>query len=117
MWRETNWRQLVVDDNTLHGEYIQSAPGTKEPRRFHPDTRAFLILFTTQPLEADGKRLARASNLVAAEMSRMVELAEANDFAAARAVHDALMPIMTVNFVESNPIPVKCAMAMLGRAR
>ncbi|PYR72825.1 MAG: 4-hydroxy-tetrahydrodipicolinate synthase, partial [Acidobacteria bacterium] len=70
----------------------------------------------TLPLMAVGGRgiISVASNLVAAEMSRMVELAEANDFAAARAVHDALMPIMTVNFVESNPIPVKCAMAMLG---
>src|SRR5216117_449666 len=63
----------------------------------------------TLPLMAIGGRgiISVASNLVAAEMSRMVELAEANDFAAARAVHDALMPIMTVNFVESNPIPVK----------
>lgn len=38
---EAEWRQVIVDDNTLHGEYIQSAPGTKTPRRFHPDTREF----------------------------------------------------------------------------
>ena len=38
---KANWSQVIVDDNTLHGEYIQSAPGTSTPRRFHPDTREF----------------------------------------------------------------------------
>ena len=37
----------------------------------------------------------------------MVELAEAGDFAAARRLHHELLPLMQVNFVESNPIPVK----------
>ena len=44
----------------------------------------------------------------------MVEAAERGDFAAARAEHKRLMRLMLVNFVESNPIPVKSAMAMLG---
>jgi mannose-6-phosphate isomerase-like protein (cupin superfamily) len=35
------WREVVVDDTTLHGEWIQSAPGAKVSRRFHPDTREF----------------------------------------------------------------------------
>jgi 4-hydroxy-tetrahydrodipicolinate synthase len=55
-----------------------------------------------------------ASNGMPAEMSRMVELAESNDFAAARVLHRKLMPFMTVNFVEANPIPIKAAMAMMG---
>ncbi len=55
-----------------------------------------------------------ASNGIPAEMSRMVELAEANDFAAARKLHELLMPFLTVNFVEANPIPIKAAMAMMG---
>jgi 4-hydroxy-tetrahydrodipicolinate synthase len=55
-----------------------------------------------------------ASNGMPAEMSRMVELAEGGDFAAAREVHGKLMPFMTVNFVEANPIPIKAAMAMMG---
>ncbi|CAN5779860.1 4-hydroxy-tetrahydrodipicolinate synthase [soil metagenome] len=55
-----------------------------------------------------------ASNGMPAEMARLVELAESGDFAAARAVHNALMPFMTVNFVEANPIPIKAAMALLG---
>jgi 4-hydroxy-tetrahydrodipicolinate synthase len=53
-------------------------------------------------------------NEAPAEMVRMVELAEANDFAAARRIHEQLMPLMSANFVESNPIPVKAAMAAMG---
>ena len=44
----------------------------------------------------------------------MVEAAERNDFAAARAVHARILPMMHVNFVESNPGPVKAAMAAMG---
>jgi 4-hydroxy-tetrahydrodipicolinate synthase len=43
-----------------------------------------------------------------------VEAAERNDFAAARAVHARILPLMSVNFVESNPGPVKSAMAAMG---
>jgi 4-hydroxy-tetrahydrodipicolinate synthase len=44
----------------------------------------------------------------------MVEAAERGDFAAARRMHQHLMPLMQVNFVEANPIPVKFAMAAMG---
>ncbi|HSC29124.1 MAG TPA: 4-hydroxy-tetrahydrodipicolinate synthase, partial [Vicinamibacterales bacterium] len=70
----------------------------------------------TLPLMAVGGRgiISVASNEVPAEMSMMVELAERNDFAAARRLHARLLPLMMVNFIESNPIPVKSAMAALG---
>jgi 4-hydroxy-tetrahydrodipicolinate synthase len=70
----------------------------------------------TLPLMAVGGRgiISVASNEIPAEMSRMVELAERGDFAAARALHQRLLPLMQVNFIESNPIPVKSAMATLG---
>jgi 4-hydroxy-tetrahydrodipicolinate synthase len=55
-----------------------------------------------------------ASNGLPAEMVRMVEYAEAGDFAAARRIHNSLMPFMTVNFIEANPIPIKAAMSMMG---
>jgi 4-hydroxy-tetrahydrodipicolinate synthase len=55
-----------------------------------------------------------ASNEVPAEMVRMVEAAERGDIAAARALHHRLLPLMLVNFVESNPGPVKYAMHALG---
>ena len=55
-----------------------------------------------------------AANGLPAEMVRMVELTEAGDVVAARRLHRQLMPFMTVNFVEANPIPIKAAMAMMG---
>jgi 4-hydroxy-tetrahydrodipicolinate synthase len=55
-----------------------------------------------------------ASNEVPSEMVRMVEAAERNDFAAARKTHAQLLRLMMINFVESNPIPVKSAMAAMG---
>jgi len=70
----------------------------------------------TLPLMAVGGRgiVSVASNEIPAEMSRMVELAERGDFAAARALHQRLLPLMQINFIESNPIPVTSAMASLG---
>jgi 4-hydroxy-tetrahydrodipicolinate synthase len=70
----------------------------------------------TLPLMAVGGRgvISVASNEVPRQMSQMVEAAERGDFAAARTVHAALLPLMLINFVESNPIPVKAAMAAMG---
>jgi 4-hydroxy-tetrahydrodipicolinate synthase len=70
----------------------------------------------TLPLMAVGGRgiISVSANEVPAEMSQMVELAERNDFAAARRIHAELLPLLTVNFIESNPIPVKSAMAAMG---
>ena len=55
-----------------------------------------------------------AANEVPSEMADLVGRAATGDFTGARAVHDRLLPLMQVNFVESNPIPVKAAMAEMG---
>ena len=55
-----------------------------------------------------------ASNEVPANMVQMVEAAERGDFAAARDIHNHLLPLMQVNFCESSPGPVKFAMAEMG---
>ena len=70
----------------------------------------------TLPLMAVGGRgvISVVSNEVPRAMSHMVEAAERGDFAAARAIHISLMPLMLINFVESNPIPVKAAMTAMG---
>jgi 4-hydroxy-tetrahydrodipicolinate synthase len=70
----------------------------------------------TLPLMAVGGRgvISVVSNEAPADMARMVELAEGNDFEAAQRIHARLMPLMTANFVESNPIPVKAALASMG---
>ncbi len=70
----------------------------------------------TLPLMAVGGHgiISVASNEIPTDMVRMVEAAERNDFAAARAIHARILPLMQINFVESNPVPVKAAMAAMG---
>jgi 4-hydroxy-tetrahydrodipicolinate synthase len=55
-----------------------------------------------------------ASNEAPAEMAQIVELCEKGDFAAARKLHHWLLPLIQVNFVETNPLPCKAAMAAMG---
>ena len=55
-----------------------------------------------------------ASNEAPEEMSRLVSVALNGDFDTARQLHTRLLPLMQVNFIETNPIPVKAAMAHLG---
>lgn len=55
-----------------------------------------------------------ASNEIPGEMTALVRAARAGDFAQARAIQRQYLPLMEINFVESNPIPVKAAMAMMG---
>ncbi len=55
-----------------------------------------------------------ASNVVPEQMAALVNAALAGDFARARELHASLLPFMLVNFIESNPIPVKAALVMLG---
>jgi 4-hydroxy-tetrahydrodipicolinate synthase len=70
----------------------------------------------TLPLMAIGGRgvISVASNEIPADMVEMVAAAARGDFATARAVHNRILPMMQVNFVEANPVPVKSAMAMMG---
>src|SRR5690242_19311267 len=70
----------------------------------------------TLPLIALGGRgvVSVVSNEIPGEMARLTRLALGGDFPAARAIHRRVHPLMEVNFVESNPIPVKAAMAQMG---
>jgi 4-hydroxy-tetrahydrodipicolinate synthase len=70
----------------------------------------------TLPLMAVGGRgiISVASNEIPAEMVQMVDAAARNDFAAARRIHERILPLMQINFIESNPVPVKAAMAAMG---
>lgn len=55
-----------------------------------------------------------ASNEVPSRMKQMVSAALAGDFETARTVHYELLPLMTGNFIESNPGPAKAALKMMG---
>ncbi len=55
------------------------------------------------------------SNEIPRKMSEMTRAALANDWKKARSIHRRYLPLMQANFIESNPIPVKAALAMMGR--
>ena len=63
---------------------------------------------------ADGV-ISVVSNEAPKLMAAMLESALGGDFASARSLHYRLFPLMRANFVESNPVPVKTALARLGR--
>jgi len=70
----------------------------------------------TLPLMSLGGRgvISVSSNEIPAEMTRITKLALANDFAAAREIHRRYSRLMDANFIETNPGPVKAAMALMG---
>ena len=55
------------------------------------------------------------SNVVPHAMSRLCELIWNDDMDAARSLHFQLLPWMRGAFIESNPLPVKAALAMMGK--
>ncbi len=55
-----------------------------------------------------------ASNEAPAMMSEMVRSALEGKMTAARELHYKLLGLMNINFIETNPIPVKAALAMMG---
>jgi len=57
------------------------------------------------------------SNAAPAAMHALTAAAAALDLARARALHDQLAPLFAAAFVESNPIPIKAALAAMGRIR
>lgn len=80
----------------------------------------FLVLSgddaVTLPLIALGGHgvVSVVSNEAPAEMRLLTRHCLDGDFAAARALQRRLLPLMEVNFIESNPGPVKAALAALG---
>ena len=70
----------------------------------------------TLPLIALGGRgvISVASNEIPGEMTRLVHACLNNDYWAGRELQRKFLGLMEINFVESNPIPVKAAMALMG---
>ena len=56
-----------------------------------------------------------ASNVIPAEMSRLVQLASDGQLEEARKIHFRYLPLMNLNFIESSPIPVKYALSSMGK--
>jgi 4-hydroxy-tetrahydrodipicolinate synthase len=70
----------------------------------------------TLPLIALGGKgvISVVSNEIPAEMARLVKHCLSGDFASARAIQNKYLALMDINFVESNPMPVKYAMSRMG---
>ncbi len=56
-----------------------------------------------------------ASNEIPGEMAEMTRAALGNDWEKARRLHRRYLPLMQANFIESNPLPVKAVLAMMGK--
>jgi 4-hydroxy-tetrahydrodipicolinate synthase len=70
----------------------------------------------TLPLFALGGRgiISTASNEIPNEMAQLCRRGLSGEFEQARKIHRRILPLMEINFVESNPIPVKAALALMG---
>jgi 4-hydroxy-tetrahydrodipicolinate synthase len=56
-----------------------------------------------------------ASNEIPREMAEMTRAALNNDWETARRIHRKYLALMQANFIESNPMPVKAVLAMMGK--
>jgi 4-hydroxy-tetrahydrodipicolinate synthase len=71
------------------------------------------------PMMAVGARgvISVASNLIPTEISALAAMALQGDFAGALAIHRNYYPLFRDLFLESNPIPVKAALAAIGKIK
>ncbi len=71
----------------------------------------------TLPMMAVGAKgvVSVASNIVPEMVVSLVKLAAAGDFSGARTIHHKLFALCRALFIETNPIPIKAAMQMVGR--
>jgi 4-hydroxy-tetrahydrodipicolinate synthase len=70
----------------------------------------------TLPIAAMGGKgiISVASNEIPAEMTRLAQLCLAGKFEEARIMQRKWLPLLEVNFIETNPTPVKAGMAEMG---
>jgi 4-hydroxy-tetrahydrodipicolinate synthase len=73
--------------------------------------------FFTFPLLSIGGRgvISVVSNIVPADMAAMVDAFEARDIKKAKELHHKLVPLIDALFIETNPVPVKAALSMMGK--
>ncbi len=104
----------IVATKEASGKFDQIAEIIKE------SPEGFTVLSGDDDMTLDimevgaGGVISVASNLLPAEVSAMTAAALDGDFVKARAIESTLSPIFKACFVESNPIPVKAGMNILG---
>jgi 4-hydroxy-tetrahydrodipicolinate synthase len=111
-------KRLAEIDN-IAGVKEASGNISQMARVVHEVPERFVVLSgddsITIPLIALGGHgvISVVANEIPAEMTQITQSALSGDFARARELQRKWLPLMEVNFVESNPIPVKAAMAMM----
>jgi len=101
---------------------IKEATGSLEQvsRVIECAAEGFIVLsgddFVTLPLLAVGGHgaISVTSNIVPSDVSAMIERFFSDDLEGARSLHYRLQPINRAMFLETNPIPVKTSLAMMG---
>lgn len=75
--------------------------------------------FLTFPMMACGAKgvISVSANVIPAQVKAMVAAAQSGDYATARKLHLELLEFHTAMFVESNPVPAKTTLALLGKCR
>jgi 4-hydroxy-tetrahydrodipicolinate synthase len=73
----------------------------------------------TLPMMAAGAvgTISVSANVVPKENAEMVRLAAAGEFEAAREIHERLYRLVKALFIETNPVPVKAALALMGKIK
>jgi 4-hydroxy-tetrahydrodipicolinate synthase len=73
--------------------------------------------FFTLPLLLIGGKgvISVISNVAPADMAAMVDAFEVGDINRARQLHDKMVPLIDALFIETNPVPVKAALSMMGK--
>jgi 4-hydroxy-tetrahydrodipicolinate synthase len=110
----------LADIDTVIGVKEASGDVSQIARVFQLVPNDFVVLSgddaLTLPVIALGGAgvISVAANEVPFAMARMVSLCLQGDFPGACEMHRRLHPLMEVNFVESNPGPVKAALSMMG---
>ena len=73
--------------------------------------------FLTFPMMACGAKgvISVSANAIPGRVKAMVSAAESGDYLTARRLHLELLEFHTAMFIESNPVPVKTTLALMGR--
>ncbi len=119
----------MLPDTTARLSQIPSIIGIKEgsgslqqvSEIIHRSKPGFLVLsgddtLTLPMMSLGGKGVITVTaNVAPTDMAHMVSAAIKGDYERARTLHFKLMPLFSALFLETNPIPVKAALAMMGK--
>lgn len=88
----------------------------KAPKNFSTLSGDDALVYKIIEMGGDGI-ICTTSNEIPGEFTQLVEFALNGEFKKALKIYDKYLPLMNANFIESNPIPVKTALAIMGRLK